>query len=71
MFEFQTNSSITKQQPTFCLSVQKLKEEALLVLRQLKWKELGQPGQKRKKTYVIQDERIKTIMEEKDKLNYL
>ena len=46
--------------------VQKLKEEAELVSWQVKSRELGEPGQKRKKTYAKQDERIKRIMEEYD-----
>jgi hypothetical protein len=60
-----------KQQPNVFLLVQKLKEEAELVSWQLKSKELGLPGQKRTRTCVKQDERIKRIMEEYDKSNDL
>jgi hypothetical protein len=43
------NSIIGKQQPNVFLLVQKLKEEAELVSWQLKSKELGLAGEKRKK----------------------
>jgi hypothetical protein len=65
------NSIIGKQQPNVFLLVQKLKVEAELVYCLLKSKELGLPGQKRKKSYTKQDERIEGIMEECDKSNEL
>jgi hypothetical protein len=65
------NSIIGKQHPNVFLLVQKLKEEAELVSWQIKSKELGLAGQKRKKTYVKQDERIERIMAEYDKSNDL
>lgn len=65
------NSIIGKQHPNVFLLVQKLKEEAELVSWQIKSKELGLAGQKRKRTYVKQDERIERIMAEYDKSNDL
>jgi len=53
------NSIISKQLPEVFLQVQKVKEEAELVSWQLKSKEPGDLGQKRRKTYVKQDKRIK------------
>jgi len=41
-----------------------LKGKDELVSWQLKSKELGEPGQKRRKTYSKQEERIKKIMED-------
>jgi hypothetical protein len=46
------NSIIGKQQPNVFLRVQKVKEETELVSLQLEAKELGDLGQKRRKTYV-------------------
>jgi hypothetical protein len=46
------NSIIRKQQPKVFLQVQNLKEESELVSWQLKSKEAGQRGQKRKKRHV-------------------
>jgi hypothetical protein len=43
------NSLIGKQQPNIILLVHKLKEKVELVSWQLRSKELGEPGQKRKK----------------------
>jgi hypothetical protein len=43
------NSIVGKQQPNVFLLVQKLKEEAVLVSWQMKSKELGLAGQKRKR----------------------
>jgi hypothetical protein len=70
-WNFKLNSITAKQQPYIILPVEKLKKEAELVLWQLKSKKLGQPGQKRKKRYIQQDERIKRIMEEFGILNDL
>jgi len=50
---------IGKQQPNIFLLVQRLKGEAELVPWQVKSKEFGQSDQKRRKTYVKQEERIK------------
>ena len=70
-WNFKLNSIIAKQQPYIIFPIQKLKKEAELVSWQLKSEKLGQPGQKRKKGYIQQDERIKRIMEEFDILNDL
>ena len=57
------NSFIGKQQPNVFLQVQKLKEKYELVTWQLKSTESGEPGQKRRKINIKQEERIKNIME--------
>jgi len=48
-----------KQQPNLLLQVQRLKGEAEIVPFQVKSKQSGQSDQKRRKTYVKQEERIK------------
>jgi hypothetical protein len=55
------NTIIGKQQTNVFLLVQTLKEEAGLVSWQLKSKEPGEPGQKRRKIYVRRDEIVKKI----------
>jgi hypothetical protein len=52
---------IGNQQPNVFLLVQKLKEKVQLLSWQLKSKESGEPGQKGRKTYVKQDNRIKIL----------
>jgi hypothetical protein len=66
------NSIIGKQQPNDFLLALKLKEEeAELVSWQMNSKELGLAGQKRKKSYVKQDERFERNKAEYDKSNDL
>jgi hypothetical protein len=60
-WSFKANSVIGKQQRNVFLLLQKLKQAAELVSGQLKSKEPGQPGQKRRKTYVKRKEIIKRI----------
>jgi hypothetical protein len=53
------NSITGKQQANVFLQGQELKQKAELVSWQLKSKEPGRPDQRRRKTYVKNDERIK------------
>jgi type II secretory pathway predicted ATPase ExeA len=65
------NSAVGKQQRNIFLLVQKLKE-AELVSCQLKSKKPGQPGQKRRKTYLCKRRReSKEIVDQCDKPSYL
>jgi hypothetical protein len=59
--EFQTQQHYRKATAYYFFLVQKLKVEAELVSWQVNSKESGEPGQKRRKTFVKQDDRNKKL----------